>query len=91
MYAFNVCSVSGFTRPLTDVKQGTTGKFNPNAGEMVSPLYKLDFKDFWNHHLDNVRRTYLKTYELRIDISGLQCDQFPPADGDFLELYGSQS
>jgi hypothetical protein len=65
MYAFNVCYLSSlFFLPLMlDSKQGTTGTVDYNTNEMVRPMYQLEFKDFWLHHQDNVRRTYPQMYK----------------------------
>jgi hypothetical protein len=46
---------------------GNTGAVDLNSYAIVSPLYQLDFNDWWFHHVNG-------------------CDNFPPADGDFLDL-----
>uniref|UniRef100_A0A8H7Y3R3 Uncharacterized protein n=3 Tax=Psilocybe cubensis TaxID=181762 RepID=A0A8H7Y3R3_PSICU len=48
-------------------RRGPQAAQDLNSYAIVSPLYQLNFKDWWFHHINN-------------------CDLYPPADGDFLEL-----
>ncbi|KAJ6530999.1 hypothetical protein DFH09DRAFT_1250319 [Mycena vulgaris] len=63
---------------------GTQGYDDSDSNEAVQPLWQLSKEDWWFHHMNQVSFFPRKTSTSHANIP--QCDEFPPNDGDFLEL-----